>query len=49
MTDLVYLTVPFAEKEEVKRLGGRWDGQRKSWYVPRGGSLQSQAKPTSRP
>lgn len=28
------LTVPFAEKDEAKRLGARWDGERKLWYVP---------------
>ena len=30
------LTVPFAEKDEAKRLGARWDGERKVWYVPDG-------------
>lgn len=27
------LTVPFAEKDDAKRLGARWDGERKVWYV----------------
>ena len=27
------LIVPFAEKESVKKLGGRWDPSSKSWYV----------------
>jgi len=26
--------VPFSEKDEVKRLGGRWDHEKKVWYVP---------------
>lgn len=30
------LNVPFAEKDEAKRLGARWDGERKVWYVPEG-------------
>jgi hypothetical protein len=27
------LQVPFAEKDEAKRLGARWDPTRKVWYV----------------
>ncbi|MBS1191096.1 MAG: hypothetical protein H6R10_2888 [Rhodocyclaceae bacterium] len=27
------LRVPFAEKDEAKRLGARWDPARKVWYV----------------
>jgi hypothetical protein len=27
------LQVPFAEKEEAKKLGARWDPARKLWYV----------------
>ena len=29
----VDLEVPFAEKDEAKRLGARWDLARKVWYV----------------
>ena len=29
----VYLKVPFAQKEEAKRLGARWDQQSKRWFV----------------
>lgn len=32
----VDLHVPFAEKDEAKRLGARWDSQQKTWYVPEG-------------
>lgn len=32
----VVLNVPFAEKDEAKRLGARWDATRKKWYVPNG-------------
>lgn len=31
-----FLKVPYAEKDEAKALGARWDGARKSWYVPDG-------------
>lgn len=27
------LKVPFAEKDEAKKLGARWDPARKTWYV----------------
>ncbi|MCP3751873.1 DUF5710 domain-containing protein [Pseudomonas sp. SBB6] len=30
------LNVPFAEKDEAKALGARWDPQLKTWYVPEG-------------
>jgi hypothetical protein len=33
------LTVPYAEKEEDKALGPRWDPGRKTWYVPPGADL----------
>lgn len=29
----VNLKVPFAEKDEAKKLGARWDAARKLWYV----------------
>jgi len=28
-----YLCVPFAEKDQARRLGARWDLARKQWYV----------------
>lgn len=30
------LQVPFSQKDEARRLGARWDGKRKTWYVPGG-------------
>lgn len=30
------ISVPFAEKDAAKKLGARWDAQRRSWYVPPG-------------
>lgn len=29
----LYLNVPYEEKEEVKRLGGKWDPRAKKWYT----------------
>jgi hypothetical protein len=29
-----YLNVPYAEKDQAKALGARWDASRKKWYVP---------------
>lgn len=30
------LKVPFAEKEEAKSLGAKWDPSLKTWYIPEG-------------
>lgn len=32
----IYLAVPFAEKDNVKALGGKWDPDVKRWFVPEG-------------
>ena len=32
----LFLTVPFAEKDKAKKLGARWDAERRAWYVPQG-------------
>jgi Domain of unknown function (DUF5710) len=29
----INLTTPFAEKDQVKALGARWDGTRRCWYI----------------
>ena len=29
----VDLKVPFAEKDSAKKLGAKWDGEKKVWYV----------------
>lgn len=29
----IYLKVPFAQKDIVKRLGGKWDAVKKKWYI----------------
>lgn len=33
---VLFLNVPFAEKDEAKRLGARWDAAARKWYVPHG-------------
>jgi hypothetical protein len=33
---MIVLKVPFAEKDEAKSLGARWNAARKVWYVPDG-------------
>lgn len=39
-----YLFVPFDDKDEAKRLGARFDGQKKCWYVPAGTDLSAFSK-----
>jgi exodeoxyribonuclease VII large subunit len=34
--DVVYLTVPFKDKDIVKALGARWDGKSRQWFAPSG-------------
>jgi len=29
----IYLNVPFAQKDEAKALGARWDAIQKKWYI----------------
>lgn len=36
MADRTYLAVPFAEKNDAKALGAKWDKDAKSWYAPAG-------------
>ncbi len=36
---IVYLTVPYREKDAAKALGARWDGERRQWFVPEGREL----------
>lgn len=33
------LAVPFSEKDAAKKLGARWNADRKSWYVPPGADV----------
>ena len=42
-----FLTVPFAEKDQAKSLGARWNAEKKKWYVPVGADLTPFKKWTS--
>lgn len=33
---MLFLTVPYAEKDEAKALGARWNPAKRRWYVPDG-------------
>lgn len=35
-----FLNVPYAEKDEARALGARWNPGRKKWYVPSGVPLE---------
>ena len=34
--DKTFLKVGYADKDKVKALGAKWDGNKKSWYIPAG-------------
>lgn len=37
MADMkTYLNVPYAQKDQAKALGARWDATQKKWYIPPG-------------
>jgi len=38
------LNVPYAEKDEAKSLGAKWDWEKKVWYVPEGADPQPFAR-----
>ena len=39
--DRTFLAVPYAEKDDAKALGAKWDRQAKAWYVPVGVELEA--------
>jgi putative DNA primase/helicase len=39
--DRTYLAVPYAEKDDAKQAGAKWDRQAKAWYVPPGMGLEA--------
>lgn len=41
MEDRTYLAVPYAEKDDAKALGAKWDRQAKAWFVPAGLELDA--------
>jgi putative DNA primase/helicase len=40
-SERTYLAVPYAEKDDAKQLGAKWDRAEKAWYVPAGMDLES--------
>ena len=40
MGEIVFLDVPYQEKDEAKRLGAKWDPGERKWYVPEGRGLE---------
>jgi hypothetical protein len=41
---MTFLNVPYAEKDEARALGARWNPTRKRWYAPPGVALDAFAK-----
>lgn len=41
---MVFLNVPYAEKDAAKALGARWNPTRRRWYVPDGAATEAFAK-----
>ena len=41
---MLFLTVPYAEKDEAKALGARWNPTKRRWYVPDGVAIAAFAK-----
>jgi hypothetical protein len=41
---MLFLTVPYAEKDEAKALGARWNPTKRRWYVPDGVAPEAFAK-----
>jgi len=41
---MTFLNVPYAEKDEARALGARWNPGRKRWYVPDGVALEAFGK-----
>jgi len=41
---MTFLNVPYAEKDEARALGARWNPGKKRWYVPAGVALEAFGK-----
>jgi hypothetical protein len=37
---MTFLNVPYAEKDQARELGARWNPTRKRWYVPNGVAIE---------
>jgi hypothetical protein len=42
--NVIYLQVPYTEKENAKALGARWDPQEKLWFIPNSIELEQFSK-----
>lgn len=40
MGEIVFLDVPYQDKDEAKRLGAKWSSAERKWYVPEGPWLE---------
>ncbi len=38
--DIIFLNVPYSERNKVKRLGAKWEPFAKKWYIPRTDELE---------
>jgi hypothetical protein len=41
---MMFLNVPYAEKDQARELGARWNPTRKRWYVPDGVATEAFAR-----
>ena len=41
---MTFLNVPYAEKDQARELGARWNPTRKRWYVPDGVATEAFAR-----
>ena len=39
--EVVYIDVPYREKDEAKSLGAKWDAEERKWFVPKGVELDN--------
>ena len=39
INEIIYLNVPYNEKDEAKNLGAKWDNDKKKWYIPQVDSI----------
>ncbi|HEX8787679.1 MAG TPA: DUF5710 domain-containing protein [Telluria sp.] len=46
---MIFLNVPYVEKDEARALGARWNPGRKRWYVPDGVAVDPFAKWMAQP
>ena len=38
-SERIYISVPYAKKDEAKGCGAKWDRRAKSWYIPEGAAI----------